>query len=66
MTARQRGKNSFVYFVYFVFNNSVLLLVSSFRGSFPATSFQPRPTKGIRVAITVMNRTLASRGRPAM
>ncbi len=27
---------------------------------------QPRPTNGILVAMTVMNKTLASRGRPAM
>ena len=27
---------------------------------------QPRPTNGIFVAITVMNRTFASSGRPAM
>jgi hypothetical protein len=29
-------------------------------------SFYPRPTNGIFVAITVMNSTLASGGRPAM
>lgn len=34
--------------------------------SAPGRRRQPRPTRGMFVAITVMKRTLASRGRPAI
>ena len=41
--------------------SSIYLMASS-----PTQRAQPRPTSGILVAITVMKRTLASRGRAAM